>query len=634
MKKTLSIIIAVAMIFGAAMTASAAVGVQVTLTSPTITKAPGACEKAGAVTFSFPAGAILNAGDWWYMDLPENALLCKDIDYLIIGNNNAFAANHYVGVDTTLPTWVDFFDVTDTLVTTAGGAVGTTLGPMVAVAAGAAPAGVTVAGANMAIRVVGVSGSRRVTIYVASEAPPAGAITVLADTALNIKILDGAQHNLAPAVAGDTRIVTDLNKMAFSSVDATTPAAAGKYRMYGQTTTDALPALAASKAKNDEFIGVLGGVVPFVENTLCVNAEKATGNLFVSFASKNDEFTFTGDSQIAHTGTANTIALKSCIPAKSSVNDQIKIGEQDKCFFNYETPGVLGGYCPAHVSSNIYLESAPAFGELDDLYDIVWESKTAGVYFTGLPTIKGLTAAETVCKDAGAAVGLGTTDFCAGTTCAVAGGDVAFEPVATPCTIKAKNQVTKVFTYGGSIATIHTYKYLVFDFAQFIYDKSVVKAGTQVDLQVTLQKYPCGQIFVGTIAIGTFVTECTTTTTTSDTLLFPYLIGSKYAGWFSAFVITNGSTAAGTAILTAVDEVGNTATYTTPSIGALRHFNSSALTPADWTQSASNTANFDMSLSYVLKVLCNFDNGAGIAYMGNLNEGSAIAYSAESDDWR
>jgi hypothetical protein len=633
MKKTLSIIIAVAMIFGAAMTASAAIGVQVTLTSPTITKAVGACEKAGAVTFSFPAGAVLNAGDWWYMDLPENATLCKDVDYLIIGNNNAFAADHYVGVDTTLPTWVDFLDVTDTLVTTAGGAVGTTVGPMVAVAAGAAPGGVTVAGANMAIRVVGVSGSRRVTLYVASDAPPAGAITVGVDTALNVKILDGAQHNAVPAVAGDTRIVTDLNKTAFSTTDATTVLSTGKYRMYGQHTADTLPAAAASKAKNNEFVGVLGGVVPFVENTLCVSAATAVGNLHVSFASKNDEFTFTGDSQIAHTGTANTISLKSCVPAKSSVNDQIKIGEQDACFFNYETAGVAGGYCAAHVASNIYLQSDPAFGTLDDLYDIVWESKTSGVYFSGLPTIKGLTAAETVCKDAGTAVGLGTTDFCAGSTCSVAGGDVAFE-AATPCTIAAKNQINKVFTYGGSIATIHTYKYLVFDFARFVYDKSVVKAGTQVDIQVTLQKYPCGQIFTGTIAIGTFVTECTTTSTTSDTLLFPYLIGSKYAGWFSAFVITNGSTAAGTATLTAVDENGNTATYTTPSIGSLRHFNSSVLTAADWTQSASNTANFDMSASYVLKVLCNFDLGAGIAYMGNLNEGSAIAYSAESDDWR
>jgi hypothetical protein len=505
-----------------------------------------------------------------------------------------------------------------------------------------------VAGDNMAIRVVGKKDSRRVTLYVASEGG-AGTITVGNASALTIKILDGSANDaLIPAAAGNSRVVTDTNKLSYGTVaggaltggiDIVPPVdfaanTGAKFKLFGQHTGDTMPALVLAVTKN-EFIGVLGGVVPHAENTLCVSAEKAVGNLFVSFASKNDKFTFSGDSQIAHTGSALAITLKSCVPAKSSINDQIKIGEQGKCFFDYETAGgTLLPYCPSHAASNVYLESGTLFGDLGDLYDIVWESKTSGVYFTGVPAIKGLKDTQTVCATppVGATVTPAQTDFCAGTKCSVAGDDVALL-TTTPCTIETKNQVNKVMTYGGAITGVHTYKYLVFDFDQFVYDKSVVKSGTEVDIQVTLQKYPCGQIFTGTIAIGTFVTDCTTSSTGSDTLLFPYLIGTKYAGWFSAFIITNGSSAAGTATLTAVDENGNTATYTTPSIGALRHFNSSVLKASDWTNATTNTANFDMSSSYALKVLCNFDNGAGVAYEGNLNTGSTIGYTAKGTDW-
>lgn len=629
MKKTLSFIIAVAMVLGVALTASAAIQVQVTLTSPVITKAAGACEKAGAVTFNFPANAVLNQGDWWYMDLPENATLCKAVDYLIIGNNNAFGPDHYVGVDTTLPTVISFLDATDSLVSTAGGAVGTTVGPMTALPSGAAPAGVTVAGANMALRVVGQAGSRRVTIYVASDVAGAGTITVGVDTALTVKILDGAQHNAAPATAGDTRIITDLNKMAFSTWNALTPATAGIYRMYGQHTGDTLPAAALSKAQNNEFVGVLGGQVPYVENTLCVSAEKAVGNLHVSFASRIDKFTFTGDSQIAHTGAASTINLKSCVPAKSSVNDEILIGGQNACVFDYETPV---GYCPRHVSSSVYLESNTVFGELDDLYDVVIESKTSGVYFKGPATISGLKPNETVCDDVPVFV-VATNDFCAGSTCALAGGTVSFA-ATNACTVESANQVNKVYTVGGLIAGVHIYKYLVFDFANFVYDKSVVKDGTEVNLQITLQKYPCGQIFTAPITIGTFVNVCSAAGVAgTDNLLFPYLIGTRFSGWFSGFVVSNGSTRPGTAVLTAVDQNGNSATFTTPEIPAGSHFNCSFLTAADWTQNAGNTANFDMTESFTVRVFCNFDDGSGIAFLGNMNEGYAIGYGAESKDW-
>jgi hypothetical protein len=633
MKKTLLIVAAVALVFGAAFTASAATTVQVTLTSPTITKAVKACEKGGAVTFQFPAGSVLQAGDWWYMDLPEGATLCKDIDYLIISDTFVGGSNnHYVYADSTLPTYVKFLSANDKL----GGATGNIIvgapGPMSTVAIVGGGHNTTVAG-NMAIRVVGQSGSRRVTLYVASDnvstanpAPANDKITVGADSALNIKILDGSQNKGTAAVGTGTRVITDTNKQAFSDT-AGTVSTTGKYRAYGQTTTDALPASASDKSKVDEYVGFAGGQVPFVENTLCVTAHDAVGNLFVSFASLNDKFTFTGDSQIAHTGTANTISLLTCLPAKETQNDTIKIGGQGECSFEYDAHT---SYCSTY-DARVYLASDSVFGELNDLYDVTLESKTAGVYFMDTFTLNGLTTTQVPCTDAGTPITLATTDYSSGTSNKKDNADIAFATSAG-CTVETKNKIDKLYSYGGSITGVQNYRYLVFGLPTFVYDSSVVKEGTEVDLAVTLNKYPCGQIFTDTVTIGTFVTTCTTTSG-STTLMYPYLIGTKYAGWFAGYVITNGGTTAGTATLTAVDDNGNKATFTTPSISAMGTYNASFMTVADWTQDAGNSANFDMTENFVVKVLCNFDNGGGMAFLGNTNEGYAIGYDAYTTDW-
>ena len=56
---------------------------SVTLTAPAINKL--GCEKIGSVSITLPPGAILTAGDWWYMDLPTDVTICRDIDYFIVG---------------------------------------------------------------------------------------------------------------------------------------------------------------------------------------------------------------------------------------------------------------------------------------------------------------------------------------------------------------------------------------------------------------------------------------------------------------------------------------------------------------------------------------------------------------------
>jgi hypothetical protein len=624
MKKTLLILAALAMVFGMAMNASAAT-VQVTLTSPTITKAPGSCEKAGAVTFSFPQGSVLSAGDWWYMDLPDGATLCKPIDYMIVSATvDGGVANHQVFADTTLATSIRFASINDRL-----GGAGLVIGLDTAVPPAYGPITTknltgganTVVTGNLAIRVIGAVGSRRVTLYVASDLAGTGTITVQPNSQLDVKILDGAQYNGNGALADDgtsTRVITNTGGSNYALAALLVPGVftTGPYAVFGQDTADTWPGMMLGNVTVDEFIGASGGQVPFVENTLCVAAQNAVGNLHVSFASLNDIFTFTGDSQIAHVGTGNAISLKSCLPSKSVKNDLIKIGGQGACTFSYDTHA---GYCATYAAA-VYLESDSVFGELNDLYDIKLTSKTTGVYFQGHASVGGLLAFGVPC----------TTPPTPIATTTVTNTGLVFAPT-TSCSILAANMTNMIWSTGGAISGVHNYKYLVLGLPSFVYDSSVIGDGTEVVLNVTLEKYPCGQIFSDDITIGTFVVACSSAPTGATTLLYPYLIGTSYTGWFSGFVVTNGSTTAGTAVLTAMDEDGNSATFTTPSIAGLGVYNCSFLTDADWTQATGNAAPFTMAKNFVVRVMCAFNNGSGMAFIGNTVEGYAIGYTAATN---
>ena len=437
MKKLIVFFIAVSMVMGFAMTASAATSVQVTLTSPTITKATATvCEKFGAVTFDFPAGAQLQAGDWWYMDLPTGATLCKNIDYLIVGNG-ATGLDTWVGTSTLDPTLVAFNNVLNAI---GGGAPALdATGPLtfVDVGGGAAP---TIAG-NLALRVVGTSGSRRITLYLAADAgtkamAAAANITVAADTIMRVKILDGASHVNTAATAGNTSIIIDRDGAKFATIAAAQASTTGDFRRYGEQTLDTVrsPAVTAN-----EFINVATGVVPFVENTLCGNAYNYGGTeLYVSFASKNDKFTFSGDAQIAHTGSAASITLASCL-GKTASTDEIKIGTQNACVFNYETAGTAGAannYCTTHAAGEVYMQSSTTFGELDDRYDIQITSMTNGVYFGAAPQLFGLLASQDACSVAGTAIANTLTDFGVGGVWQSTAGTFTYQ-TSDSCTVGA-----------------------------------------------------------------------------------------------------------------------------------------------------------------------------------------------------
>ena len=285
--------------------------VQMTLTSPTIYKE--GCEKIGSTTYSFQEASVINVGDWWYMDLPENVTICKNYNYVIAGRD---IANPTVTLVTgSLPSIYQN-------VTFAGGgiAVGDTIeagdtivGPLSVTGTN----GVDRAVGNMAFLVKGTSGSRRITIYALTPGGTASTLTVDDETQLHFNLFDGQEHEVETADPDSSVILlpgTGANALVYS-----TPITAGTF--------------------------------PAVENTLCANAENYTSQyVYTSYASKDDNITFSGDAQIAHTG-ASDITLESC--AKDATIPTVEIvGDQGVCEIDYEsTSGVTGVrddfYCDA-----------------------------------------------------------------------------------------------------------------------------------------------------------------------------------------------------------------------------------------------------------------------------------------------
>jgi hypothetical protein len=462
-------------------------------------------------------------------------------------------------------------------------------------------------------------------------------MTVNPDTRMKIKILDGQPHAGTGSGALNSRIILDVDKETYTTSDPTAwpnPAGFaqdddGMFLVFGAADGETV---GGEVVEDDEFIDVTNQI-PHVENTLCVNAEDASGNLFVSFASKNDFLTFTGDSQIAHTGGGVSFTLKTCT-GKDTSTDYIEIGTQDSCLFDYDDDV---GYCTGHDddASKVYMQAASTFGEIDERFDISIEIVTDGVYFSDPPTMTAYLATGDACENEGVDSGatFGTFDYCAGTTCAGAGGDVDYLAASdASCTIDDENKIDRVFTSGGDITDIQNAGQILFDFKPFHYEAAEVDDQTPVTLEVTLNKYPCGTIGTETITIGTFVEDCPSSgSTDSSSLFFPFLPGSQFVGWWGGYVIANGGTAAGTATLLATDVNGNSASYETAAIPAKGMFNASFLEVSDWTQSASNTANFDGTENYTVFVTCSFNRGAGMCMLGNSTEG--VGYTAETTGW-
>lgn len=602
MKKILKTIALTGMMLGLAATAQAVDTVQVTLTSPAIVKT--GCEQVGAVTFNFDQGTVLTAGDWFYMDLPSGTSICTTIDYMI-----SYAGNTGVVTDT-----VTYPGATNSLVTVAGSAAtlpaapaGASSGPIANVIENGTGAAFVVGGTGIVLRVYAPANGQRVWVYVYGLA--AGDSLTIPNVATNnssmdLTILDGQAYNGAALTIGVT-LDTDQ--------DGT----------YGESTTDDIGLVAG--------VGT-GAVVPFAENTLCVNAEQMSGSLmFTSFNSLNSFLTFTGDSQLAHVASANALTLTNC---KGDTTGNILLGGQNACSFNY---GTAAGYCTGGIATfagnRFFIQGATTFGDPGDLYDMTVTSDTAGVYFSAAPTLQGFTPAATnECTGAGAAIAAAfVTTNEAGTVGA------AYDPSAS-CSVASVNRIRSVSTGNiGAISGIDTYDAMYVVLPTMVYDTSVVGNGTESKVTFKLNKYPCGQIFSQQATIGTFVTTCPAAAAGSI-LLYPFMpaMDGSVPGWWGGFTIINGSTASGTCTLAFQEEDDDTATYTTSTISAGGTWNAGALSDllTNVTPGAANTGTFgDSSVATV--ATCTFSLGGGFAFTGNGTEGVGYtAYVQSAGAWQ
>ncbi|WP_027359353.1 hypothetical protein [Desulforegula conservatrix] len=616
MKKFLTGMVAAATLFSAGA-AFAANQVQVTLTSPTIVKA--GCEKAGSIQFAFDAGTTITAGDWWYMDLPVNVSLCKSYDYTIGAATTAggqsfntttgfmtFAVGS--GLAARLQESSAATGVTGPITVSVTGLPGTAGGYGVgsnwvdANADAIIDAGEVTAD-KMTFRVVGVAGSRRITVYALGTAAT-DTLKVTNGYKMNFKIMDGKAWN----VNGANRNLIMINKDETAS-----PFIFGESNYTGTS---------------DEVIGLDDSVAatePAVENTLCINASNPafTSDLvFVSFASLSDKFTFTGDSQIAHTGGAASITLKNC---KSADVDQISIsGQSSACSFTYLYTNAYS--CTGHTlfNDNLLIQTSSQFGELGDMYEVTTTSMTSGVYFGANPNLWGYLATADACSKtvAGIAKAATTTTKYVSNTAST----VAYQ-TDNKCTIQTTARFDSVKQSGFSLDNNNVFRV---DLPNMIYDTGIIGNGVEAKIKVNLAKIPCGQLFEGTVTIGTFVTTCSSATTSTSVLLFPFFPPMDPAaapGWWGGYVIVNGGAIAGTANLVYADAAGATKTYTTPSIAVGAQFNGSAIT-AD--QLTAGTGTFNTAKNYSIKAFCGFDHAAGFAFVSS-PEASA-SYTAYVDD--
>jgi len=586
---------ALAMIFGVAMTAQAVNTVQMTLTSPAIVKK--GCELVGSATFGFDANSVIQNGDWWYMDLPSGTAICNNIDYVIFGSGAAVANGAgsidlsnlvTTGAAANIGTGANFIGTATTIPATAPGV---TVGPFSTTSLGAAAAP-TPAGGNMVIRVLATQDTNRIWMYVYSDVT--ANLTVGTASRYNIKILTGDKYQANLLMDDDGDMI------------------------YGNS---------AAAPSGD----TIRGNNPTIENSLCVNAELMNGDLmFTSFDSKENKFTFTGDSQIAHVASANPLALAFC---KGATTGNILIGEQNKCQFVYEK--TTSGYC-AFTGNRILIEGASTFGNPGDRYDMTVRSETAGVYFKAAPSLYQFTPSEDECSivAANATAVTGAGSFRAYNE---AGTANATYPDSS-CAVGSTKRVREVRTNDGKLTGIHTADTIWVDLPAMVYDTTVIGNGTEAQITVILKKHPCGEIFNETTTIGTFVTTCPITAGSTSTLLFPWFppMDGNLAPWWGGFVIINGGGPAGTADLTFWEVDGDTATYTTPSIPLGGQWNAGQFADllGDLTPGAGNTGTLG-DANFAVTVECNFLGGAGFAFTGNGIEATGYtAYVGAGGMWQ
>ena len=415
------------------------------------------CERVGSVNFGFVEESDLNAGDSWYIDLPPDVTICRSIDYLIVGDTSGGTVDIRGGAQATS------FAGSTAIPTMAPD---TYLGPLkvdkVEIISGS-PAWTLVNG-SIAIRVTANQGEQRILVELYGASADSS-ITVGQDTRFNIKILDGDLYT--------SNILLDSDSNG----------------IYG----DGGPA------------DLLPGPEPDVNNTLCTDTSGMGGTVMdVTYGSIPNKFSFYGDDQIAHV--LSPVSLQACAGATSG---NILIDESNNdCSFEYET---ADGYFP---NDTFVTQSGPGVGTGGNLFLIdsginygdqyrvtvsleAVPGDTTGVYFTGNPVLSGFETTDDACLDptGGTAISTAWSTILDDDT---TGGSY---PASGTCTVPELNRVKKVVS---DFSVTDGYNFILIDLPALCYDTAYIGGGTPVTVRVSLEKYPCGEMFNESRIIGTF----------------------------------------------------------------------------------------------------------------------------------
>ena len=461
---------------------------------------------------------------------------------------------------------------------------------------------------NVAFRVQGTAGSARVKVSVWGDAAT-DKLVVNQNYKVSFTILNGQPYNDNSAV---TSLIDDDN-------DGGSVTAAVAYQSQFVTVTNNMSTTApySKTVWGDVDAGVLRETItkayPAAANSYCINTLNYTGGsvVYAALGSKNQKYTFTGESAVAHIASAAVITLKNC-KSETAYSD-IEIGSQQKCSFNYEAGT---NYCD-YKGNRILLESGGSFGEIGDTYDVTVEALGSGVYFSGAANVLAFKSTDDECTVAGTSLAPAFVPY--------VNSSVATDGYAdASCTVTNTKKVNMIMTDSGAI-NLDTYDTIWVDLPTMVYDSSTISTGTEASVKVTLTKYPCGDIFTGTQQIGTFVTVCSSGGTTGTSLLFPFMPPmdpNAAPGWWGGFVVVNGGDKAGKCTLTYLDADGATATYSKDSIAPGAQFTA----PVTNDDLVAGTGTFSTSKNYSVKASCSFKNAGGFAFVSG--PGAAASYTA------
>jgi hypothetical protein len=529
MKKRISLIAALMVMFAMTAVSFAANTANINVTSEPITY-HALCDKAGGISLSFDNNTTFVAGDQITADLPLNVSLCKDIDFVIgftpgAGDATPFTAatDFGAGAPGDLP------------------AIGTVdEGPITGQGT------IISGGAGVAFWVHGSKGSQRVFIDVVTDDD--------GDDFLELGVTPANFITFVEAAPG--------NKMVISLLDQTV------YTSPSNLYTDGTLASGLNGASPFYDTALVSGA----ENTLCINVSLYDNEYVkLSFDSKNDKFTWVpSDPQVAHVVAAQNIAFAPCakrICGKIVDPTPADQGGVDICPVIINEGGInaagtgyatgADGYCAnTHRNNRVIIQETTGAAFAAGNYQIQLEIMVNGVggdqgaYFANAIGAEAFTNATDACVNTAVSVPLATTGYDAlGAAIALPGGD-------TDCSIAAADRVIKVISDEVSLFNGTDEDFLWVDIPNIIWDKTLFTDGENLSVKVTLIKSPCGTIFTGDWCVGTLGCDDGNSDTCAEYMrVYPYF--GKNAPYLNIFGITNTSPTDNTYAVTIYEKDGD-----------------------------------------------------------------------------